>query len=156
MLLLQFRMGEDTYALDSRQVMRVLPAARLKRLPAAPAGIAGLLNFEGAPVPVIDLSELALGQPAAEHLSTRIILTALPACAGASRRLGLLAEHATNTLQCEPADFIPAGVTPAAAGYLGPVASIGGKLVQRIEPERLLSAAVYEALTRECALSGTD
>jgi chemotaxis-related protein WspB len=156
MLLLQFRMGEDTYALDSRQVVRVLPAARLKRLPAAPAGIAGLLNFEGAPVPVIDLSELALGQPAAQHLSTRIILTALPASAGRSWLLGLLAEHATNTLQCAPADFIPAGITPPAARYLGPVASIGGMLVQRIEPERLLTTAVYAALEQECALPGTD
>jgi chemotaxis-related protein WspB len=156
MLILQFRMGEDTYALDTRQVLRVLPAARLKRLPAAPAGIAGLLNFEGAPVPVVDLSALALGHPAAEHLSTRIILTELPRPAGASRLLGLLAEHATNTLRCESADFVSAGITPPGARYLGPVASIGGTLVQRIEPERLLSAEVYEALAQECAPSGTD
>lgn len=156
MLILQFRMGGDTYALDSRQVVRVLPAARLKRLPAAPAGIAGLLNFEGAPVPVVDLSELALGRPAAQHLSTRIILTELPGPAGESRLLGLLAEHATNTLRCESADFTPAGFTPAAARYLGPVASMDGMLVQRIELERLLPAQLYEALTQECALLETD
>ncbi|HEX5462269.1 MAG TPA: chemotaxis protein CheW [Steroidobacteraceae bacterium] len=156
MLILQFRMGEDTYALDSRQVVRVLPAARLKRLPAAPAGVAGLLNFEGTPVPVLDLSALALGQPAAEHLSTRIILTQLPGRAGESRLLGLLAEHATNTQHCEPADFIPAGITAPAARYLGPVACLGGTLVQRLELERLLTTRVYEALTQECAHLGTD
>jgi chemotaxis-related protein WspB len=156
MLILQFRMGEDTYALDSRQVVRVLPAARLKRLPAAPVGIAGLLNFEGAPVPILDLSELALGHPAAQHLSTRIILTELPAPAGASRLLGLLVEHATNTLRCDSADFTPAGITPPAARYLGPVASLGGMLVQRIEPERLLTPEVYEALAQDCALLGAD
>ena len=156
MLILQFRMGEDIYALDSRQVVRVLPAANLKRLPAAPAGIAGLLNFEGAPVPVVDLSELALGQPAAQHLSTRIILTELSGPAAERRLLGLLVEHATNTLRCEATDFTPAGITPAAARYLGPVASIGGVLVQRIELERVLPPEMYEALAQECALLETD
>jgi chemotaxis-related protein WspB len=155
MLILQFRMGEDTYALDTRQVVRVLPAARLKRLPGAPAGIAGLLNFEGTPVPVVDLAELTLGHPAAQHLSTRIILTELAGPAGANRLLGLLAEHATNTLRCNSADFTPAGITPPGARYLGPVATMGGMLVQRIEPERLLTTELHEALAQECALSGT-
>lgn len=154
MLILQFRMGEDTYALDSRQVVRVLPAARLKRLPGAPEGVAGLLNFEGAPVPVLDLSALALGHPAAEHLSTRIILTELPEAGRERRLLGLLAENATNTVHCESADFTPAGITPPAARYLGPVASLGGTLVQRLELERLLTPEVYAALAQECAQLG--
>lgn len=154
MLILQFRMGEDTYALDSRQVVRVLPAARLKRLPGAPPGVAGLLNFEGAPVPVLDLSELALGRPAAEHLSTRIILTELAGQGEERRLLGLLAEDATNTMHCDAADFTAAGVTCQGARYLGPVASLGGRLVQRLELERLLTTEVYEALAQECALAG--
>ena len=154
MLILQFRLGEDTYALDARQVMRVLPAARLKRLPGAPKGVAGLLNFEGEPVPVLDLSELLLGHPASQHLSTRIILTELTGRGGERRLLGVLAENATNTVRCDAADFMPAGVTLAAARYLGPVASLGGTLVQRLELEHLLSAELDDALTRDCARVG--
>jgi len=156
MLFLQFRTGEDTYALDSRRVVRVLPAARLKRLPAAPQAVAGLLNFEGVPVPVLDLSVLTLGRPSAEHLSTRIILTELPGPAGGMRLLGLLAEHATDTLHCESGDFTPAGFTPPAARYLGPVVSTGGTLVQRLELEQLLPTEMYAALARKCAPPGTD
>jgi chemotaxis-related protein WspB len=151
MLILQFRMGEDTYALDSRHVVRVLPAARLKRLPGAPRGVAGLLNFEGAPVPVIDLCALALGHPAAEHLSTRIILTELAAREGERRLLGLLAENATNAVHCDAADFKSAGIAPPAARYLGPVACLGGTLVQRLEPEGLLAAGVYAAIAPDRA-----
>lgn len=156
MLFLQFRTGEDTYALDSRRVVRVLPAARLKRLPAGPQAVAGLLNFEGTPVPVLDLSALTLGRPSAQRLSTRIILTELPGPAGTRRLLGLLVEHATDTLHCGSADFAPAGFTPPAARYLGPVASTGGTLVQRLELEQLLPAEMYEALAQERVSSGTD
>jgi chemotaxis-related protein WspB len=154
MLILQFRMGEDTYALDARQVVRVLPAARLKRLPGAPRGVAGLLNFEGAPVPVLDLSALALGHPAAERLSTRIILTELASAGGERHLLGLLAENATNTLRCDAADFRPAGVALAAARYLGPVACLGGTMVQRLELECLLTAEMHAALAQDCASVG--
>jgi chemotaxis-related protein WspB len=156
MLILQFRMGEDTYALDCRHVVRLLPAARLKRLPGTPAGVAGLLNFEGAPVPVLDLSALALGHPAAEHLSTRIILTEWPEGGRQRRLLGLLAENATNAVHCESNDFAAAGITAPAARYLGRVASLGGALVQQLELERLLSAEVYEALRQECARVGPN
>lgn len=156
MLILQFRMGEDTYALDSRQVVRLLPAARLKRLPGAPRGVAGLLNFEGAPIPVLDLSQLTLGHPAAEHLSTRIILVQLPAPDRQCRLLGLLAESATNIVHCESTDFAAAGITVQGARHLGPVASLGGILVQRLELERLLTAEAQAALTQECAPSGTN
>jgi chemotaxis-related protein WspB len=152
MLLLQFRMGEETYALDCREVVRVLPAARLKGLPMAPPGVAGLLNFEGRPVPVLDLSELTLGRPAAEHLSTRIILAQLP---GQSRLLGLLAENATDTVRCADADFMAASISVPAARYLGPVAALGGRLVQRLELERLLTVETHAALAQECAPAQT-
>ena len=57
------------------RVVEVLPLMNLKRVPGAPAGLAGVLNFHGTPVPVIDLNQMALGEPAARRLSTRIILS---------------------------------------------------------------------------------
>lgn len=146
MLFILFELGTDRYALDAGQVAEVLPLTRIKQVPQAPAGVAGVLNYRGAPVPVIDLSEMMLGRPAQRRLSTRIILARYPEAGGDTRLLGLIAEKATESMRREAADFVASGVTNEEAAYLGPVASDGHGLVQWIEVKNLLSAPVREVL----------
>jgi chemotaxis-related protein WspB len=129
--------------------VEVLPLVQVKTLPQAPRGIAGLLNYRGQPVPVVDLSEWALGRPAAERLSTRVILVRLPDASGRPRLLGLQAERATETIRKEPADFAEAGVSNPAARYLGPVATDAQGMVQWIQIDRLLPDAVKAVLFKE-------
>src|SRR5207244_3795275 len=71
---LLFQLGAERYAIDVKQVARVIPLVRIKRIPRAPAEVAGALDYRGAPVPVIDLCQLALGHAAPKRLSTRIML----------------------------------------------------------------------------------
>lgn len=71
MLFLTFRLGQDRYALDAGQIEAILPLVAIKQLPGAPAGVAGAIGYRGRPVPLIDLSLLALGRPAEPLLSTR-------------------------------------------------------------------------------------
>jgi len=61
----------------------------------------GFFNHRGRAVPAIDLSELTCGQPAAERLSTRILLINYPDAAGREHPLGLIAEHATELIRRE-------------------------------------------------------
>jgi chemotaxis-related protein WspB len=152
MLFVIFQLGDDRYALDAAGVEEVLPWVRLKQIPRAPAGVAGVFSYRGEPVPVIDLCATALGRPAATRLSTRLLVVRLGAATG-GRRIALLAERATETLRREPADFAPAGVTAPEARYLGPVApDPRGGLIQRIEVDQLLPPPVREALFHEVAL----
>ena len=74
MLFLLFQLGRERYALEAGQVAAVLPLLSIKEIPQAPPAVAGLCNYRGRPVPVIDLSELTLGRPAQSRLSTRIVL----------------------------------------------------------------------------------
>jgi chemotaxis-related protein WspB len=78
MLFLIFHLSAERYALDCRQIAAVLPERALKTLPGAPSWVAGVLDYRGAPVPVIDVPALALGRPAAHRLSTRIVLVDYP------------------------------------------------------------------------------
>lgn len=142
MLFIVFQLGEDRYALNGRELIEVLPLMTVKRLPHAPAGVAGVLDYHGVPLPVIDLSALALGRPAAERLSTRILI----AEGTDGKRLALIAERANEMLKREPGDFTDAGVVADAAPYLGPVARDERGLVQWITPEKLLPPAVRAAL----------
>jgi chemotaxis-related protein WspB len=153
-LFLQFRIGDDDYVLEATQVVRVLPLVAIKRIPRAPIGVAGAVNYHGTSVPVVDLSEIALGRPAPAHLSTRIILVPIRTGAdaqgsGQERLLGVIAEKVTQTIQRDPADFAPSGVMTDSARYLGPVAAAGSRLLQWINVQELLSAQVSEAIYRE-------
>jgi len=145
-LFLLFRLGKDRYALPATQVAEVLPMLEVKRIPQAPAAVRGAFDFRGRPVPLVDLSQMALGVPAREQLSTRIVLVDYPDGRGGTRLLGLLAEQVTETLRRNPEDFRDTGVDLPQAPWLGPVASDEGGLVQRVEVEQILLPEVRELL----------
>lgn len=146
MLFLLFRLGNDRYAIAARQVAEVLPMLETKRIPQAPAAVRGAFDFRGQPVPLIDLTQLALGRPAREQLSTRIVLVDYPDGRGGMRLLGLLAEHVTETFRRNPEDFRDAGVEVPDAPWLGRVASDAGGLVQWVEVSQLLTPALRALL----------
>jgi chemotaxis-related protein WspB len=141
-LFIVFQLGQDRYALDARQLVEILPLVQVKRLPQAPAGVAGMLDYRGVALPVIDLTAMALGHAAAERISTRILIAEL----ASGRRLALIAERANEMLYKEPGDFVESGVAVDSAPYLGPVTRDARGLVQWIKPEQLLSPAVRDAL----------
>lgn len=147
MLFLLFELGQDRYALQATRIAEVLPLVRIKQIPQAPAGVAGMFSYRGAPVPVLDLAELALGRPAHRRLSTRILLVHYGTDAGA-QLLGLIVERATEMLRREPAEFRDPGLVSEGTPYLGPVTSDARGLVQRIEIEQLLPPALQALLFR--------
>ena len=146
MLFLLFRLGKDRYAIEAAQVVEVLPMLAAKKIPQAPPAVRGAFDFRGQPVPLIDLTQLALGHPVREQLSTRVILVRHPDGRGGERLVGLLAEHVTETLRREPAAFRDAGVESPDARWLGPVTSHDGGLVQWVRVDQLLSPELRELL----------
>ncbi len=146
MLFLLFHLDRDRYAIDVRQVAEVLPLIGVKQIPQAPAAVRGAINYRGLSVPLIDLSQLALGRPAPPKLTTRIVLVQYPDGSGQSRLLGLLAEQVTKTMSRAAADFKDSGVTVPDAPYLGRVASDAHGLVQWIKVEQLLPSELRDLL----------
>jgi chemotaxis-related protein WspB len=144
MLFLKFRIGSEGYVLDTAQIAEILPLLEITPVPRAPAGVAGLINYRGKPVPVIDLSELTLGRPARPHISTRLILVR-----HGEHLLGLIAEQATEMIRREAGSFADSGLASDAAPYLGPVTQDGGRLVRRIEVQKLLPPDVSRVLFRQ-------
>jgi chemotaxis-related protein WspB len=143
MLFLKFRVGSECYALDSARIAEVLPLLEITRVPHAPAGIAGLINYRGGCVPVVDLSELMLGEPARPHISTRLILVHY-----GEHLLGLIAEQATETMRRDAGSFADSGLASDAAPYLGPVTHDGGRMIRWIEVQKLLPTAISSVLFR--------
>jgi len=141
-----FQLGPDRYALPANAVMEVLPLVALKQLPGAARGVAGLMDFRGTAVPVVDLTELALGRPARRLVSTRLLIVRYAPAGAAPALLGLIAERATEMLRKAAGEFQAAGVATPGARFLGPVAPDRRGLIQRIEIDALLTDEVRAAL----------
>ncbi len=151
MLYLVLEVGTARYALDVGQVTEVLPLVRITPIPRAPTGIAGAFDFRGTPVPVVDLSDALHGRPTTACLGTRLVLVTYPDRQGTPRQLGLVAEHVTDTLRCDPEAFTDSGVHTDDAPYLGPVTTGARGIVQRVDVAALLPPAISDALFRDLA-----
>jgi chemotaxis-related protein WspB len=149
MLFLLFQIGNDRYALEASRVVEVVPLLTIKQWPQAPPGLAGIFNYHGQPVPAIDLSQLTLGNPATERLSTRIIIVNHTDGRGRNQLLGLVAEHATEVVRKDPKEFVDSGIRIGGAPYLGPVLMDAQGPIQWVHEQRLLSEPVRELLFSE-------
>jgi chemotaxis-related protein WspB len=148
MLFLVFQLGPDRYAVEAAQVVEVLPLVNSKRIPRAPLGMAGLFDYHGAPVPLIDLTELTAGTPSRKWMSTRIILIDYRNKTGEAHLLGLLAERATETMRRSEEDFADSGLAVPGAAYRGPIVFDAAGIIQRIDVQKLLPESVGDHLFR--------
>ena len=145
MKLLIFHIGKDRYGIRLQCIVRVLPLQILKSLPLAPHYVAGLINFHGNAVPVLDLCLLA-GMPAGgvQHFDSRIILVNYISPDGTSHLLGLMAEHVLGIETITTTQLVDSGVKTAP--FLGQIFSNASGILQMVELEHLLQDEVRTAL----------
>ena len=153
MLFLVFQLDDDRYAIEAARVICVLPHVDARVVPQAPAGVVGVIDWRGAPVPLVDLAQVLRGRPAHARLSTRIVIVEHPGTDDTTHALGLLAECVVDTLRLDPSAFRDSGIDAGQARYLGPVAADAHGLVQWVRVEDLLPMSVRERLF---VAAGTD
>lgn len=138
---LVFHLGAERYALPTKHVVEILPRVEVRRIPQSARGVAGVFNYRGTLVPLIDLSELVLGEETRPWLSSRIVLVR---DAQEGHLLGILVERATETVHRDPVSFVNSGVEAPSAPYLGAVATDENGVLQLIDLDRLLSGPLRE------------
>jgi chemotaxis-related protein WspB len=174
MLLLTFTVGVNRYAIDVTRVVEVVPRVELRKISHSPAFLAGLLDYRGRIVPVIDLGLLLDIAPCHDCLSTRIILVNdTPVGHNGARPdrddvrgetgdarlnqkreqdlLGLVAEHVSDLTNARPEQVAPFPVWLPQAPYLGAIVQTDYGLVQLIVGEK-----VREALLRPSSLGQSE
>jgi chemotaxis-related protein WspB len=173
MLLLIFRAGGNSYAVDVGRVIEVVPRINLRRLPHAPNFIAGLFDYRGTVVPVIDLG-LRLGSDrCCDRLSTRIILVnSRPAdqnlrevndapaswshdqeprsvrTTSQDQRpwlLGLIAEQVSDVKLVKQEQVISASMQLPQAPYLGAIVDVDNQMIQLMATDRILDDSLQNA-----------
>ncbi len=151
MLYLILQLGQERFALPTRQIVEVVPFVSLKPIPQAPEFVSGVFTFRGTLVPVVDLCRITSGQTSHAWLTTRIVIVQYPVSDNESRLLGLLVEQVNATCKISDDKFSRSGVELPNTPFLGEFAKLDDGLVQRVNTDDLLNDEVRALLFRECA-----
>ncbi len=146
MLFLQFIINNTRYVLAAGNIIEVVPLIPLQKQPNAPRYIAGLMNYRGKSLPVIDMGQLFAGHDAALRLSSRIVVVKLRVPGQKMRHVGLLLEKASEILALEETEFAESGLENPQAPYLGKVIMDRQGMRQLISPQNILSKMDLEIL----------
>ena len=152
MLMLLFNLGDGQYAVPVAEVIEVTSRVNLEQIAGAPDYIAGLFNYRGQHVPVIDLCQLMHQHSCTDSFTTRIILVNFPLATGKTRMLGVLAERVTETVRITDDTFMSTGISMDDTPYLGLAANTDQGLLQKISISELLPAVVQAQLFPEEAI----
>lgn len=141
-LLLLLAVGEQLFALESADVVEVIPRVMLRPVSGSPPHRPGVFNFRGQVVPVVDVSRLISGEPCAANLSSRIIMVRPRQDNGDAALIGLLAERVTDTLVMALSSFQAAEGAATPLPFLGGVALDERGLIQLLHTGPLARAAL--------------
>jgi len=146
MLYLTFKAGESEYAVETTRILQVVPRAILRPCPDAPAYIAGILNYRGKPIVVVDSSMLINHAPCACLFSTRIIIAEYPRAGNRQIMLGLMAEGVAAFMENDPLDFVENVLKTPGVNYLGKMFRDGDRLVQLVKIDEIVPAELDNML----------
>ena len=139
MQLLTFTVAGESYAIESRRVVEVLPLVPARPIPHTPGYVRGVFTYRGNLVPLIDLGRRLGDVALEERLSTRaIVVDYLPPGAGRPARLGLVAENVISIVAAERAETSLPALALESAPFLGRLLRIDGRTMQVVDVDRIL------------------
>lgn len=139
MLELVFQVGEDRYVILCRHVEKIVPKVSLQKAAHFPPIFAGLLNFGGRLVPILDFSQVTKKRNSPDSYHCRIILLKNPNPTGKTDLLGVMGEYVTKIFEVEKEEEIETALQGAGVPFLGRVLSRGEYVVQEVLVTELFS-----------------
>lgn len=137
-----FRVGPQEFALDILQVERILRYERPSPLPKAPAFLEGVVRYEGAAVPVVDLRKrLELPDPLREE--TRLMILQLD-----EQRIAVVVDEVREVMRVDSTTITPPPpvVRGLAAPYISGIVARGDRTIVLLYALKLLTSSERLAL----------
>ncbi len=135
MLILVFYIDNQRYAIETKSITEIVPLIQLTKLHQVPEYVAGMFNYRGAIVPVIDLSMMIQGTVSPDYFSTRIIIINF----NNDKFLGLMATKVTDTMNIELNQLILPPITGEKISYLGEVINDQQGMIQYLNLPNLFT-----------------
>ncbi len=130
MSMLLFYVGENRYAVDNQCIVKIIPRVFLKKMPYAPPYLAGLLNWEGKPIPIVNFCHLIEQREACEAFHTRIILIKAPHDA---LYVGIMGEKVIDIANVKASQFSETGFYLSHFPYLSGVYNDQNGIIQKLD-----------------------
>jgi len=146
MQLITFFIGKERYAIDTNLIIEVVPLLDIRKLAFSEDYIAGVINYRGSTIPVIDMGCLLLKNPADRKVSTRIIIINYKVSAHECKSLGLITERATGIIQSSQEAMENIEDTLESTPFLGGLIYDDEGIVQVIDPCRAVKHSFEKAL----------
>jgi len=146
MLFMKFKINDNSYLLAARDIIEIVPYAKLQKIPKAPAYLAGLMNYRGGTVPVVDICMLMSDQPCQFKLSSRIAMVDYKDDEGQTVCIGLLIEHLTETVIYNESDFSESGIKLEESPYLDKVIIDDNHIIQLINLREVIPESAHDIL----------
>jgi chemotaxis-related protein WspB len=135
MLMLIFYVGSDCYCCSCETMLEIIPKIPLKPIPQAPSYLAGLLNYGGESVPIIDFSMIIAQRPSDNYMHSRIILFKTEQ-EGQTKILGLIAEKIIETRNIDPKLFNEPGIHIQKLSFLNGIYNTEHESIQWVNLKR--------------------
>jgi purine-binding chemotaxis protein CheW len=130
---LEFRLAQERYAIETRYVREVHPLVDLTRVPCTPPFVAGIVNVRGRVIPVLDLKKLFdLPEQGLTDLHGVILLD------GNGLELGLLADTIVD-VRTIPVDSVQASLATLTGIRSEYLTGVTGERIVVLDTHRLLS-----------------
>jgi len=142
-LLLQFSAADQLFAIESAQIIEIIPLVELTQVPSTADYIAGIFNYRGDLIPVIDMSFLLFQQPAKELICTRIIITEIEHHKN-KYHTAIIAEKVNQTLTVYPEDMKQHNLANDNSPYIRTIFKYKNENIQLIDINKLVPSRMIE------------
>jgi len=139
MLYVLFNLDKDRYVIRAKDVIEIIPLVKLNHIPKTPDYVAGMFSYRGTVVPVIE-------QYVRNVMSTRIILVNYMVDDSEDHVLGLIVEHATDTVSLNEDDFSESAVHVKDSPYMTKVVTDEAGVIQGIDVKKILPEHVRKMI----------
>ncbi len=147
-----FKLDDQPYCLRLANVERVIHVVEFVNLPKAPPIVAGIINFNGGIIPVVNLRKRFNLPERDLDLSSQLIVTRT-----ASRIVALMVDSVTGVTETSSAEIIPADKIVPGSEYISGVIKLPDSMVLihdidtflSLDEEKSLDAAVNELRSKK-------
>ncbi|MEW6376186.1 MAG: chemotaxis protein CheW, partial [Thermodesulfobacteriota bacterium] len=134
MKIVAFTILDKEYALEIKEVSRVIRMKEITPIPQAPDFVEGVIIWHGKVTPLISLHKKFGLKKHGPNKLNRIIITRFH-----GQHIGIIVDQVTDVLYLEAANLEPPGALFREANYLVGVGKIGKRLILLMDIEKLLS-----------------
>jgi purine-binding chemotaxis protein CheW len=130
-----FKLGEEEYGLDIKNVQSIERIQQITRVPNAPNYVKGVINLRGNVTPVIDLRSKLNFKQTNFTGNTRVIITQLR-----DIELGFIVDQTSDVLDVDSDDIESSSTISTDSEFFDGIAKINGRLIILLNLEELMNS----------------